>query len=237
MDLEENILDLYDIALLLNYERASTEPRFRHTKLREVADDTTDFQTIRMLTPEWGQAVVPKTGFVFDRARKKSAKYQDEEPDLPTTMLPTPIPLKLRNLTPKQLETYYWQVRNHDGCFRTVTLFQLFIDLFPHDTRIRVRTVEKKGSPVVYTTFANERWIMEMDLIQPTSLSLSCVLPDNMTYITGAQEAMVHAVLGFASRGGPGNVDTILDLASLQFGDVGRGYKGQGLFVLEPIAQ
>ena len=33
---EEIVLELHDISLLLNYERASTEPRFRHTKLREV---------------------------------------------------------------------------------------------------------------------------------------------------------------------------------------------------------
>jgi hypothetical protein len=33
----EEVLDLYDIAVLLNYERNTTEPRFRHTKLREVA--------------------------------------------------------------------------------------------------------------------------------------------------------------------------------------------------------
>jgi hypothetical protein len=33
----EEVLDLYDIAVLLNYERVTTEPRFRYTRLREVA--------------------------------------------------------------------------------------------------------------------------------------------------------------------------------------------------------
>lgn len=235
MDSEETILDLHDIALLLNYERGSTEPRFRHTKLREVADDATNFQTIRILNPVWDQAVVPKTGFVFDREKKSIKKKKDDDsPDLPTTMLPTPVPLKLQNLTPKQLETYYWQVRNHDGCFRTVTLFQHFIDLFLPGTQLRVRTVQK-GSPMVYTTIADHRRIMEFDLFEPTSVSLSCVLPDNMTYISGSDEVIPHVVLGFGST--VTHVDTILDLASLQFGDVGRGYKGQGLFVLELIDQ
>ncbi|KAF8816678.1 hypothetical protein BYT27DRAFT_7181530 [Phlegmacium glaucopus] len=232
-DLEPMTLDLYDIALLLNYERASTEPRFRHTQLKEVADNITDFQIIKMVAPGWTEATVPKTGFVFERA-KKELKNRDD-PDLPTTMLPNPVPLKLRNLTPKQLETFYWQARDHDGCFRTVTLFQHFIDLFPPNTRVRVRTIGK-GSPKVYTTVADNRYIMEMELIEPTSVTLSCVLSDRMTYITGAQDVMIHAVLGFASPGG-GDVDTILDLASLQFGDIGRGYKGNGLFVLEPIDQ
>lgn len=229
----ETILNLHDIALLLNYERASTEPRFRHTKLREVADDATNFKTIRILTPDWDEATVPKTGFVFDRAKKTIEKNQDDEsPDLPTTMLPTPVPSKLQNLTPKQLETYYWQARNHDGCFRTVTLFQHFIDLFPPDTQVRVPTLQK-GLPMVYTTIANHRRIMEFNLFEPASVSLSCVFPDNMTYISGSDKVVPHAVLGFGSD--VTYVDTILDLASLQFGDVGRGYNGHGLFVLEPI--
>lgn len=230
--MEETILDLHDIALLLNYERGSTEPRFRHTKLREVADSATNFRTIRILTPDWDKAIVPKTGFVFDRAKKSIIKKLNDSPDLPTNMLPTPVPLQLQSLTPKQLETYYWQARNHDGCFRTVTLFQHFIDLFPPDARLRVRTVHN-GSPMVYTTVADRRRIMEFDLFEPTSLSLSCVFPDNMTYISGSDQVMPHAVLGFGS--GASYVDTILDLASLQFGDVGRGYKDQTLFVLELI--
>ena len=227
---EEIVLDLHDISLLLNYERASTEPRFRHTKLREVT--TNEFSTILILSPEWDQATQPKIGFVFDRVQQ--TKSSRDEPDLPSNMLPSIIPAILSHLSAKELETYYWQVRNHDGCFTTVALFQHFIDLFPEFTRIRVRKVDK-DKPLVYSTLASDRLILEMNFHEPRTVSMSAVLPDNQTYITGDDSTMVHAVLGF----GPpdSSIDTILDLASLQFGDVGRGNKGRSLFVLESVSQ
>ena len=227
---EKIVLELHDISLLLNYERASTEPRFRHTKLREVTTD--EFSTVRFLTPEWAQVTRPKIGFVFDRARK--TKSSQDEPDLPSNMLPNIVPANLSHLSPKELETYYWQVRNHDGCFTTVTLFQHFIDLFPESTQIRVRKADK-DKMLVYDMLASNRFIVEMDLYEPHAVSMSSVFPDRKTYITGDDPTMVHAVLGF---GPPDSIfDIILDLASLQFGDVGRGNKGRSLFVLESVPQ
>jgi hypothetical protein len=149
-------------------------------------------------------------------------------------MLPNTIPAGLSHLSSKELETYYWQVRNHDGCFTTVTLFQHFIDLFPEFTRIRVRKVDKDKT-FVYTTLASDRFIVEMHLHEPHTVSMSAVLPDNQTYITGEDLTMTHAVLGFSSPGAA--IDTILDLTSLQFGDVGRGNKSRSLFVLESVFQ
>jgi len=233
-DYEENVLDLHDVALLLNYERASAEPRFRHAKLREVARNGADFKTIKALTPEWTECLIPRTGYVFDKPRRRLSKNEAAEADLPSNILPTPIPENLQNLSPQDLELCYWQPRNHDGCFRTVALFQHFIDLFPEFTRIRVRVVENK-KPRMYSTLANDRLIVEMNLFQPITMNLSCVLPDNQTYITGCDEVSLHAVLGFPPPGG--DVDVILDLSSMQFGDVGRGFNGKGLFVLEPKSQ
>lgn len=227
---EEIVLEVHDISLLLNYERASTEPRFRHAKLREVT--TNEFSTVLFLNPEWAQAPQPKIGLLFNRVQQTESSQ--DEPDLPSNMLPNIIPANLSHLSPKELETSYWQVRNHDRCFTTVALFQHFIDLFPESTQIRIRRVDE-NKPLVYSTLASDRFILEMDLYEPHTVSMSSVLPDGMTYITGDDPTMIHAVLGF----GPPNssVDTILDLASLQFGDVGRGNKGRSLFVLESVLQ
>lgn len=229
------IIDLYDIALLLNYERAATEPRFRHTKLREVAQNE-DFKTIRMLTHEW-TTNTQKTGFVFDRLPPHSPEDDDDPsapPDLPSTMLAPrdhhwAAQPDLTYLTPFQLETFYWQARNHDACYKSVTLIQHFFALFPPDTQVRVRT--EKGRE--YLVSASSRVIMEMKLVRPRGVTLSCVLPRNMTYITGGEEVMDHAVVGFPDAGA--EAGTILDLASLQFGDVGRGCGGKSLFLLESI--
>ncbi|KZT31515.1 hypothetical protein SISSUDRAFT_1123771 [Sistotremastrum suecicum HHB10207 ss-3] len=147
-------------------------------------------------------------------------------------MLPHPIPPLLQHLTPKQLETYYWQARNHDGCFGTVALLQHFLDLFPMSIRLRVRVVEK-NKPHEYQILALQRKIIEFHLMDQKSLTLAAVLPDNKTYVSGSDSPIIHAVIGFpASNGGS---MAVLDLASLQFGDVGRGFKGRGIFVLETV--
>jgi len=75
------IIDLYDIVLLLNYERATTGPRFRHAKLREVT--TGDITTVRMQhmqLPAWFTET-QKIGWVFDT--NKPAANKINEPDLP----------------------------------------------------------------------------------------------------------------------------------------------------------
>ncbi|KAF9042171.1 hypothetical protein BJ165DRAFT_1486023 [Panaeolus papilionaceus] len=149
----------------------------------------------------------------------------------------------VRNLTPKQLETYYWQARNHDGCFRTVTLLQHFFDLLPFDIPIRIRTAapadlrsgegkSAKPAPVEYITPAYRRQIVEFYVNISKHLSASLVLPDNKAFITGGIKTP-HAVIGFSPPAG--SMDTILDLSSLQYGEVGRGYKGNDLFVFESI--
>jgi hypothetical protein len=41
-------LDLHAIATLANYERATSDPRFRHYRLREMSDARGEFRTIRL---------------------------------------------------------------------------------------------------------------------------------------------------------------------------------------------
>lgn len=224
-------LELYDIALLLNYERASTEPRFRFTKLHEAT--TSDFTTFRVPPSchgaEWGSHAGPKAGFVFV-AEQQTKGQSNQEPDLPSNMLPTPVPPgPLQTLTPKQLETIYWQARNHDGCYKSVALIQHFFDLFPDDTLIRVRT--HRG--VDYTTPVSVRAILEMKLLKPKTVTM-CYIPPGRTYTTGGLPVMNHAVMGFGASVN-GNIETVLDLASLQFGDAGRGLGGRSTFLMDSL--
>ncbi|KAJ7259713.1 hypothetical protein C8J57DRAFT_1134971 [Mycena rebaudengoi] len=229
----ETTLDLYDIALLLNYERGSTEPRFRHAKLRDVAlasasgDFDPPFQALATrASQEWVDCTGPKDGFIFSKHKPA------DEPDLPSNMLSTdstPVPPKLQCLSPKQLETIFWQARGHDGCYICVTLLQHFFDLFPSDTPVRVRT----AAGADYVTSASTRVILEFTLVQPKLMTLVHI-SDGATYITGSDETMPHAVVGFA-KSGEGNVETILDLASLQFGDAGRGLGGRSIFAVESL--
>ncbi|KAJ7139215.1 hypothetical protein C8R44DRAFT_659535 [Mycena epipterygia] len=225
MPASEPILDLYDLALLLNYERASAEPRFRHAKLREVASASSPFKTVSVPIPEWTNCTTPKDGFIFDVIPPKTAGERDL-PDVPSNMLVAPVRDALRKLTPKQLETIFWQVRGHDGCFKSIALIQHFFDLYPINVKIRIRT----PAGTEFITDAFSRNILEMTLLGPRLMTLACVIPSSQ-YITGDEDTMIHSVMEFPDSLGGSSM--VLDMASLQFGDAGRGVEGRSTFVLE----
>ncbi|KAJ7739078.1 hypothetical protein DFH07DRAFT_840664 [Mycena maculata] len=192
-----------------------------HAKLREVASASSPFKTVALQEPAWTNRTALKDGFIFDKIPPQKASDKND-PDLPSNMLVTPIRNpSVRNLTPKQIETIYWQARGHDGCFKCIVLLQHFFDLYPEDVQIRVRT----SDGAEFTTLASSRCILEMTLLGPKLMTMLCILPTQL-YITG-DEDMPHAVMGFADSPG------ILDMASLQFGDAGRGVVGRSTFVLE----
>lgn len=120
----EPFLDLHDLAVLVNYERATTEPRFRHAKLRECSirsDGVLQFFTIQfpdnLLGPREG--IVPARGFIFDAIPGAGRK---NEPDLPANMKGSPKEhSSVSQLSEQDLETIYWEVRGHDGCFKVCT--------------------------------------------------------------------------------------------------------------------
>ncbi|KAF2793141.1 hypothetical protein K505DRAFT_362251 [Melanomma pulvis-pyrius CBS 109.77] len=68
-------------------------------------------------------------------------KQQDADNtlNLPTNMLPANPSQKLFTLTPKELETIFYQIRGHNGCYPAVALLQHFFDLFPETTLLRIR--------------------------------------------------------------------------------------------------
>ncbi|KAH8593939.1 hypothetical protein B0O99DRAFT_596037 [Bisporella sp. PMI_857] len=129
-DLEE--LDLHDISLLLNYERAISDPKFKDTKLEEVAVSVGDvpFSTL----PEfkalgWG---IQKecVGYLFVQ-EEDLLDSENRSPDTPENMLPNPIPESLKGRSRYDLETIYWQARGYDSCYTSITLLRFFLDNFP----------------------------------------------------------------------------------------------------------
>ena len=239
---DKNVLDLHDIALLLNYERGVTEPRFRHSKLRELARPGETPKTV-VLAKVWEDDTRPRTTFIFDRSPDHASKIDlTSPPDLPHNMIPTDITAenRLTSLTTKELETIFWQARAHDGCYNSVTLFQHFFDLYLPSTLVRIRhgPSDTKGKVPgdAYITTLNKRVILEMTLVKPRHTIMASVCPENNTYISGQSKILLHAVVGFA----PPDVEdmtSVIDLSSMQFGDIGRGPggKGQGLFALDTM--
>jgi len=118
-------LDLHSLAVLINYERASgpiSDPRFRYAKLREVASDG-KFSTVIFPDNQWDG--VPdnrsKRGFLFDTILPPVD--HDNEADLPTNILTPRSELSAASLSAEELETIFWEVRGHDGCYHSLAIF------------------------------------------------------------------------------------------------------------------
>ncbi|KAH9897476.1 hypothetical protein F4778DRAFT_743712 [Xylariomycetidae sp. FL2044] len=238
---DKTILDLVDVALLLTYERCAHEPRFRHGKLREVAFPGQKLRTIT-LTPGLVQDQSrPHTQIVFEQVNPSLPG----KPDLASNMVPVevnPNTILAHALTPQQVDTLYYQARGHDACFTAVSLLQYFLDMFPADTELRIRhgpnSSNKQQPGDQYTTSLYHLKIIEKTLLRPRQSTVSVTMPKGNGYVSGDGHTMVHAVVGF-SRPGSTAVDSVLDLSSLQFGDVGRGpgAKGQLPFALDTYAE
>ena len=233
-------LDLHSLAVLINYERASgpaADPRFRYAKLREVASNG-KFHSVAFSNKEWDN--VPenraKRGFIFDTI-PPPADHPDEA-DLPTNMLSPRSELTAASISEHELETIFWEVRGHDGCYQSIAVFQELADLYQPSHSLRVRL--HNGTDFITTL--STRVILEFTLQAPKQTTMSVVLGQPIhsgsrvhmqSRYTGESTEMLHSVWGFA-RPGEHNVSVVLDLASMQFGAAGRGKSGD-FFVLDTM--
>ncbi|CAI9632403.1 unnamed protein product [Alternaria burnsii] len=210
----EEVLDLYDIAVLLNYERITTEPRFRHTRLREVAFPDTEPRTValnNLVTQGWNKNAC--TWIILDQQQASTPNA----PDLPTDFL-LQDQIEDSTLSNEQLETLFYQARNHDGCYQAISLLQIFFALFHDKTKLRVRHFPYgKGPGSSYMTTISRRVVVGETFRNPKLTTAIYVLPE-----------------GFSPHDSE-TVQSFLDLSSMQFGDVGRGPgpKGKQLFALD----
>ena len=165
MATEEEPLDLYDIAVLLNYERNTTEPRLRHTKLREVAF-LPRRETPNSRSQESRRPRLESKCMYVDSGRPMAAG-QTKCPQ-PTYRVPTiSVASTMAN---EQLETIFHQARNHDGSYQAIGLVQLFFKLFPKDTKLRNRHAPiNKQRGVSYVTTTSRRVIVEEAFQIPNS--------------------------------------------------------------------
>lgn len=103
-------------SVLANYERATSDERFRYAKLREVAIAGGTFKTAKFPAEGWADVkLTPKRGFIYDRIDDGTGSV-----DLPTNMIREGpgTHASARALSAKDLDNVYWQTRGHDGCYR-----------------------------------------------------------------------------------------------------------------------
>ncbi|KAI1258404.1 hypothetical protein F5Y18DRAFT_413630 [Xylariaceae sp. FL1019] len=240
-----DVLDLVDIAVLLNYEKCKASPHFRHTKLMEVCRPGQNPTTAVSTLKRWHDNSRPRTTVVLARDDGEVDEEIDRTltsegkptQDLPQLMRPIAgMTNRLENVGTKELETLYYQTLAHDGCFMSIALLQHFFDLYPGDTPIRIRHGAQEGNtPSDYVITIEQRRILEINLEKPRHTNVIIILPDGITHTNGESYYMVHAVMGFYRNEADGKYSAMLDLSSLQFGELGRGpgANGKALFALD----
>jgi len=235
-----DVLNLHSLAVLINYERTSgpiSNPRFRHTKLREVASPEGHFNTLS--DDLWSDVPMnrPKRGFIFDTI--PPPPDHADKPDLPTNMLSSNPELSAARLSEQELETIFWEVRGHDGCYQSIAIFQEFADLYLPSQPLHVQLHDGTD----FVTTLSTRVILEFTLQAPKQVTLSVVMPSKpvgsgrqaivQSRYTGESSEMRHSAWGFG-RPTEKNVSVVLDLASMQFGSAGRG-RGGDFFILDTM--
>ncbi|KAF2663873.1 hypothetical protein BT63DRAFT_465512 [Microthyrium microscopicum] len=225
MSSDSQPLDLYDLALLLNYETTVEEPRFRHRKLIDVGrlhverfpfnfDPNYEFPVWRNVA---GQS---RRGYLYGYPPSNAPV----EVDSPSNLLPTPVPPTLSHLSPRELETIFYETRNIGRCDRAVALLWLLFSKYPDDQLTRIRT----STGGMYTTTARRRYGQHWKLKSPKQLNLT-------VRVDYRHQAFVdHYTVGFLRMDEP-SINVVLDLTSMQFGETGRGRVSDGMFVLEHI--
>lgn len=241
---EPEVLDLVDISLLLHYGMFTTDPRLRGAKLLEVAYPGQQLTTAKLMTsdflPNDGRS---QTTILFESPSMQPPAGSAREPDLPSNMVSAEsltFNPELNLLTPKQLETLFYQARGFNGCFTAAALLQIFFDQFPQSaTKLHVRHGPASGgakgaSGVSYTTGLDTFRIVEKTFVGPQFCTTIIVHPTGRVHVSGDEATIIHAVVAFTRPGAEGPT-SFLDLTSMQFGDVGRGLGGSGLFALETL--
>ncbi|KAJ4398574.1 hypothetical protein N0V91_010082 [Didymella pomorum] len=111
-------LALVDIAVLLNYERATTGECFVNDKLQEVVFPSEALRSIQFNTRELpkGQNSNQRTWMVFDEVKANAGL----------------------TLADQQLETIIHRIRAYDYCERMPVLLKTFFDLSPLDQPLRI---------------------------------------------------------------------------------------------------
>ncbi|KAF9042142.1 hypothetical protein BJ165DRAFT_1405852 [Panaeolus papilionaceus] len=242
--LERYVVDLHDLLVLLNYERARRDRYFHNTRLQEIT--TTTFQSRKInknARTKWGQSDPShRLGIVFGSQMKRTVgNQQSEELELPTNILKPPVPPSLSKLTLREQETIYWRSRNRGGSDTTTNLLECLFDTWPDTSpllRVRIPPLGNKPAQE-FLTSPYTRKAVEFTLIEPTEATVT-VTPTKTFVNNASDEEVAYSVIGLtsldsstsANMGDAGPVDTIVDLSSMQHGDAGRGYHTEDAFIV-----
>lgn len=110
-----------------------------------------------------------------------------------------------------------------NGCVIVYAIFDHLLNSFEPTRKVLIRS----ASGVVGESNVSRRVLAEYGYRETKEIVLSSIMPPRrLTMMTGEVEVMPHFVSLFQNVRS-GKTDTVLDLSSMQFGDIGRGPGGE----------
>jgi len=132
-------LDLHDLAAVLLHEWSLFEDRFLHSKLVEVTNGTPPSRAL----PEW--AKIPALTSLRLTGRPCRAYFVQDD-NVPNNTPTDAFTFKHKDFfsrfeySEKDIETMFWEIKNHDRGFLLAQAMQFVLDSFLPTTKVRIRT-------------------------------------------------------------------------------------------------
>jgi hypothetical protein len=132
-------IDLHDLAAILLHEWSLFEERFLHSKLVEVTDGSPPTKAL----PDHVDLPI-LTSLLLSGRPCRAYFLQDE--NIPDTLPTDAFDFKHKDYTSitqfseKDIESMFWEIKNHDRGFVLANAMQLVLDSLPKSTNVRIRT-------------------------------------------------------------------------------------------------
>lgn len=132
-------IDLHDLSAILLHEWSLLEDRFIHSKLVEVTNGSRPTKAL----PEWVD--LPNLTSLLLTGRPCRTYFLQDD-NIPNTLPTDAFEFKHEDFTSrsqyseKDIETMFWEIKNHDRGFVLAHAMQLVLDSLPQTTNFRIRT-------------------------------------------------------------------------------------------------
>lgn len=166
--MDSDTLDLHDLATILLRERLLSEPRFKHSHLKEINDGSAP----RMLLPDTSLPVLNNLPKNIPHLAFFLVENDSEIPKIPES---TGVKRTGGNYDASELELemYFWGIRHHNSGYAMVHAMQLVLDALPTTTKLRIRTSRGHVLTVPISSFS----IVELPIMALTNTYICNMKP------------------------------------------------------------
>ena len=198
-------VDLHDLATIFLRERLLSEPRFKHSHLREINDGSAPRTILPDTTP------LPVLDDLPDNIPHLAFFLVENTSEIPKVPEPTGVTRTGGDydVSELELEMYFWGIRHHNSGYPLAHAMQLVLDALPATTKLRIRTSRGHFLTVPASSFS----IVELPIMALTNSYICNMKPRERPELDGH----TNFILAQYTTGGTGSFPWVYML----FGDDG----------------